>query len=133
MKITLHEIRGLNAGINAIMVKELPPETANKFSQLMVKFVLEMQAQERIRGKLAMKYAEKGEDGKPLFKRDKKGRPTNEYDVTKENRIKLGVEWDRMGQEEIEIPFEPLEATREVFGETITADMLYQLGKLVEE
>ena len=133
MKITLNEIRALNNGINAIMVRELPPETANKFSRLMVKFVTEIQAQERIRVKLAVKYAEKGEDGKPLLKRGKKGKPTNEYAVSKENRIKLGLEWDRIGQEEIDIPFEPLKATKEVFGETITADMLYQLGKLIEE
>ena len=133
MKITLNEIRALNTGINAIMVRELPPETANRFSRLMVKFVSEIQAQERIRVKLAVKYAKKDEDGKPLLKRGKKGKPTNEYDLTKENRIKLGVEWDKIGQEEIDIPFEPLKATKEVFGETITADMLYQLGKLVEE
>lgn len=131
MKITLNEIRGLNVGLNTIMMKELPPETANKFKRLMVRFISEMQSQERIRNKLAVKYAKKDKDGKPLFKKDKKGK--YEYDLTKDNRIRMGVEWDKIGQEEIEIPFEPLETTKKVFGETITADTLYQLGKLVEE
>ncbi len=131
MKVTLNEIRGLNVGINTIMMRELPPETANKFNRLMAKFVLEIQAQERMRNKLAVKYAKKDKDGKPLFKKDKKGK--YEYDLTKDNRIKLAVEWDKIGQEEIEIPFEPLKATKEVFGETITADILYQLGILIEK
>jgi len=131
MKITLNEVRGLNAGINAIMERELPPPTANKFNRLIGKFILELQAQERMRNKLAVKYAKKDKDGKPVLKKNKKGK--FDYDLTRDNLIKMGMEWDKIGQEEIEIPFEPLEATKEVFGETITADILYQLGQLVEK
>ena len=133
MKITLNELRGLNAGLNLIMARELPPETANWFKRLMIRFVEELKAIEKMRVKLAIKYAKKDDDGKPIMKRGKKGKPLNEYDLTKENFIKMGVEWDKINQEEIEFPFEPLEATKEVFGETITPDMLYQLGKLIEE
>ena len=131
MKITLNEIRGLNAGVNVIMERELPPPTANKFNRLIGKFILELQAQERMRNKLAVKYAKKDKDGKPVLKKNKKGK--FDYDLTRDNLIKMGMEWDKIGQEEIEIPFEPLEATKEVFGETITADILYQLGQLVEK
>ena len=131
MKITLNEIRGLNAGVNVIMERELPPPTANKFNRLIGKFILELQAQERMRNKLAVKYAKKDKDGKPVLKKNKKGK--FDYDLTRDNLIKMGMEWDKIGQEEIEIPFEPLKATKEVFGETITADILYQLGQLVEK
>jgi len=133
MKITLYEIRALNAGVNAIMTRELPPPTANLFNRLIVKFIEKMKASEKERVKLAIEYAKKDDDGKPIMKRGKKGKRTNEYDLTKENIIKMGVEWDKLCQEEIEFPFEPLKATKEVFGETITPDMFYQLGKLIEE
>jgi len=131
MKITLYEIMGLNAGVNAIMMRELPPETAMKFSKLITNFVKELQEIEKERNRLAVKYAKKDKDGKPLYKTDKKGKSA--YDLTKDNRIAMGVEWDKKNQEEIEIPFEPLKATKEIFGETITPDTLYQLGKLIEE
>ena len=131
MNITLNEIRGLNAGVNAIMTRELPPPTANLFSRLIVNFVKELQDIEKERNRLAVKYAKKDADGKPLFKKDKKN--NSAYDLTKDNRIAMGVEWDKLTQREIEIPFEPIKPTKEVFGETITADILYQLGKLIEE
>ncbi len=131
MKITLNEIMGLNAGVNAIMMRELPPPTASLFSRLIVNFVKELQEVEKERNRLAVKYAKKDKDGKPLYKTDKKGKSA--YDLTKDNRIAMGVQWDKLTQREIEIPFEPLKATKEVFGETITPDILYQLGRLIKE
>lgn len=134
MKVTLNEVRSLNAGINAIMERELPPPTANKFNKLIIKFIDKIKATENTRVKLALKYAKKDDEGKPLYKRNKKGkRLANEYDLSKENLIKMGVEWDKLNQEEIDFPFEPLPATKEVFGETITADILYKLGRLIEK
>ena len=131
MKVTLNELRSYNAGLNTIMARELPPETANWFKRLMKRFVSELQAHDRMRIKLIQKYAKKDEDGNPMMKRGKKGKRTNEYDLTKENLVKTGVEWDKITQREIDIPFEPLAVKR--LGETITADILYQLGKLIEE
>ena len=130
MKIKLQEIMGLNAGVNLIMMRELPPPTANLFNRLIVNFVKELQDIEKERNRLAVKHAKKDKDGKPLYKTDKKGK--SEYDLTKDERIAMGVEWDKLTQREIEIPFEPIKATKEVFGETITPDILYQLGKLIE-
>jgi len=131
MKVTLNEVRGLNTGINSIMMRELPPPTANLFNRLIFSFIKELQDIDKERNRLAVKYAKKDKDGKPLFKKNKKGK--YEYDLTKDNRISMGVEWDKINQKEIEIPFEPLKATKEVFGETITPNILYQLGKLIEE
>lgn len=131
MKITLNEIRGLNTGLNTIMARELPPLTALHFKRLMVRFVEEMKISEKTRVELAVKYGKKDDDGKPLFKKQGKKKKTKEYDLTQENFLKMGVEYDKINQKEFDIPFEPLKV--EKLGKTITPDIIYQLGKLVEE
>jgi len=132
MKITLNEIRGMQLGLNEVMSMELPVKTAYWFKRFMDVIVKEIKAHEKVRLQLAVKYAKKGKDGKPLFKKDKKGKQLNEYDVTKTNLLKFAKEYDELSQKEIEIPFKPIKLDQ--FGDTkIKPDLLYKLGKLVIE
>ena len=131
MKITLNEIRGMQIGLEEIMKEKLPRKTAYWFKRFMVRLVAEIKAHENVRLQLAIKYAKKDKDGKPIFKKDKKGKRLNEYDLSKPNFIKFVKEYDELSQKEFEIPFEPRKLDE--LGETITGDLLYKLGKLVEE
>ena len=131
MKITLNEIRGMQIGLEEIMKKELPRKTAYWFKRFMVRLVSEIKAHENVRLQLAIKYAKKDKDGKPIFKKDKDGKRSNEYDLSKPNFIKFVKDYDELSQKEFEIPFEPRKLDE--LGETITPDLLYKLGKLVEE
>ena len=130
MKITLNEVRGMQIGLEEIMKKELPRNTAYWFKRFMVRIVSEIKRHEDSRLKLVMKYAKKDKDGKPLFKKEK-GKQLNEYDVSPANFIKLAKEYDELSQKEFDIPFKPRKLDE--LGETITGDLLYKLGKLVEE
>ena len=131
MKITLNELKGMEIGLNTVMAMGLPPKTAYWFKRFMDRVVSEMKAFENKRKSLVVKYAKKDKDGKPLLKKVKKGEQA-EYDVSKENMIKLTVEFDALWNKEFDIPFNPIKL--EAFRDTrIKPDTLYQLGKLVEE
>ena len=131
MKITINEIKGMELGLNTVMGMGLPPKTSYWFKRLMCRVVSEMKAFEKKREALSVKYATKDKDGKPMLKKVKKGEQA-EYDVSKEDMVKLRKEFDELLQKEIEIPFQPIKI--EAFGNTYPKpDMLYQLGKLVEE
>jgi len=132
MKITLNELRGMQVGLEAVMSKELPVKVAYWFKRFMDVVVSKLKEYEKTRLALAVKYAKKDKDGKPVFKKDKKGKQLNEYDLTKENMIKFVKEFDELGQKEFNLPFKPIKI--EQFGDTkIKPDILYQLGKLIEE
>lgn len=132
MKITLNELKGMQEGIEEAMALKIPPKTAYWFKRFMVRIVSEFKAIEKVRLSLAVKYAKKDKKGKPIFKKDKKGKQLNEYDVTKDNLIKFSKEYDDLCQKEIDFPFNPIKL--EQFGDTkISGDLLYKLGKLVEE
>jgi len=136
MKISMNEIRKLNKGINMIMEERVPPETAQHIKRVVKTFMAKMDEFERLRIKLAREYAKKDEKGEPKTKFIKggKGEPDQrKYDMTKENRIKMALEWDKANEELIDFPFEPLDVTKEVFGESVTADLLYNLGILIKE
>jgi hypothetical protein len=132
MKITLNELKGMQIGLEEAMALKIPPKTAYWFKRFMVRVVSEFKAIEKVRLQLALKYAKKGKDGKPLFKKDKDGKTLNEYDLTKDNLIKFAKEFDELCQKEIDFPFEPRKL--EDFGDTkLSGDLLYKLGKLVQE
>lgn len=132
MKITLNELMGMKAGLEVVMSTELPAKTAYWFKRFMDTVISKIKECEKTRLTLAVKYAKKDKDGKPVFKKDKKGKPLNEYDVTKESMIKFAKEFDELGQKQFDLPFKPVKI--EMFGDTkIKPDILYQLGKLIEE
>ena len=132
MKITLTELRGLQAGLDTIMKTELPPKTAYRFKRLMDHAVSHMKNAEKVRLNLAVKYAKKDKKGKPIFKKDEKGKTLNEYDVNKDNLIKFAKEFDDLCMKEIDLPFKPIKLDE--LGDTkIKPDTLYQLGRLIEE
>jgi len=132
MKITLNEIRGMQIGLNEAMLLALPSKTAYWFKRFMDVIVREIKVHEKFRLSLAVEYAKKDKDGKPLFKKDKKGKQLNEYDLTQKNFIEFAKEYDKLSQQEIYVPFEPIKL--EQFGDTkITPDLLYKLGKLIKE
>ena len=132
MKITLNEIRGMQLGLEEVMSMALPAKTAYWFKRFMDRIISEMKAHEKTRLDLAVKYAKKDKDGKPMFKKDKKGKMLNEYDLTKANFMKFAKEYDELSQKEIDLPFTPIKL--EQFGDTkIKPDTLYKLGKLVVE
>jgi len=132
MKVTLNELRGMQAGLDTIMKTELPAKTAYWFKRFMDRVVMKMKNAEQVRLMLAVKYSKKDKQGKPIFKKDKKGKTINEYDVTTANLIKFGKEYNELCQKEIELPLKPIKL--EQLGDTkIMPDTLYQLGKLIEE
>ena len=131
MKITINEIKGMEIGLNTVMSMGLPPKTAYWFKRLMDKVVSEMNAFENKRKALVIKYAKKDKNGKPMLKKVKKDEPA-EYDVSKEDMVKVRAEFNELMQKEFDIPFEPIKL--EAFGDVrIKPDTLYQLGKLVKE
>ena len=131
MKITLNELKGMEMGLNTVMSMGLPAKTAYWFKRFMDRVVSEMNAFENKRKALVIKYAKKDKNGKPVLKKVKKGEPA-EYDVSKEDMVKVRAEFDEMFHKEFDIPFEPIKL--EQFGDTkIKPDTLYQLGKLVVE
>ena len=132
MKITLNEIRGMQAGLETVMDLELPPKTAYKFKRLMDKIVSELKVQEKEINALGVKYAKKDKDGKPILKKDKDGKELNQYDANKDDLMKYMKEFGKLTMKEIDLPVKPI--SLEEFGDTkVKPDTLYQLGKLIEE
>ena len=131
MKITINELKGMEMGLNTVMAMGLPAKTAYWFKRFMDRVVSEMKAFENKRKALVIKYAKKDKDGKPLLKKVKKGEQA-EYDVSKEDMVKVRAEFNELMQKEFDIPFEPIKL--EAFDDVkIKPDTLYQLGKLVQE
>ena len=131
MKITINEIKGMELGLNTVMGMGLPPKTSYWFKRLMEKIVSLLIEFEKKKQAIFIKYAKKDKDGKPILKKVKKGEQA-EYDVSKENMVKLRNEFDELINKEFEIPFTPIKL--EAFGDIkIRPDTLYKLGKLIEE
>ena len=134
MKISLNEVRGMQAGLDVILAKEIPIKPAYWLARFLDKIRSEMEAMEKARMKLVEKLAKKDKDGKPLFKKDKDGKQIepSQYDFTDENMAKFQAEFDELGKEEFEIDFKPIKLDQ--LGDiNLKPIVLVQLGKLIEE
>ena len=134
MKFTLNEVRGMTAGLDAILAKELPVKTSYWLARFLDKVSSEMKASETARIKLAEKLSKKDKDGKFLFKKDKDGKELEpqQYDFTKDNNEKFQTEFAELGKEEFEIDFKPI--TLEQLGDIkLKPIVLVQLGKIIVE
>lgn len=132
MKFTLNEVLGMQKGLDVILGKELPVKTAYWLARFLDKVNSEFKAMEIVRIKLAEKYATKDKDGNPIMKKDKNGRQTNQYDLTKANMEKFQTEFTELGKEEFEIDFKPIKL--EQLGDIkLKPIVLVQLGRVIEE
>jgi len=131
MKISLNEVRGMQAGLDVILAKELPIKPAYWLARFLDKIRSEMEAMEKARVKLVEKLAKKDKDGKPIMKKAKDGEP-QQYDLTDENMAKFQVEYNELGKEEFEIDFKPIKLV-DLGDITLKPIVLVQLGKLIEE
>ena len=134
MKFSLNEVRGMNAGLDVILEKELPIKTAYWLARFLDKIRSEITAMEKARIKLVEKLAIKDKDGKPLFKKGKDGKQIEppQYDLTDENMEKFQEEINELGKEEFEVDFKPIKL--EQLGDIkLKPIVLVQLGKLIEE
>jgi len=131
MKISLNEVRGMQAGLDVILAKEIPIKPAYWLARFLDKIRSEMEAMEKARIKLIEKLAKKDKDGKPLMKKAKDGEPQS-YDLTDENMAKFQEEFAELGKEEFEIDFKPIKLDQ--LGDiSLKPIVLVQLGKLIEE
>ena len=134
MKISLNEVRGIQAGLDVILAKEIPIKPAYWLARFLDKIRSEMEAMEKARVKLVEKLAKKDKDGKPVFKKGKDGKQIepSQYDFTDENMAKFQAEFDELGKEEFEIDFKPIKLDQ--LGDiNLKPIVLVQLGKLIEE
>ena len=134
MKISLNEVRGMQAGLDVILAKEIPIKPAYWLARFLDKIRAEMEAMEKARMKLVEKLAKKDKDGKPvtLTEKDRDGNETTKYDFTKDNELKFQAEFDELGKEEFEVDFKPIKLDQ--LGDiNLKPIVLVQLGKLIEE
>ena len=134
MKISLNEVRGMQAGLDVILAKEIPIKPAYWLARFLDKIRSEMEAMEKARVKLVEKLCTLDKDNKPLFKKDKDGKQLDppQYDLTDENMAKFQAEFEELGKEEFEIDFKPIKL--EQLGDiSLKPIVLVQLGKLIEE
>ena len=134
MKFTLNEVRGMTAGLDVILGKELPVKTSYWFARFLDKVSSEMKASETARVKLVEKLSIKDKDGKPLFKKDKDGKDLNppEYDLTESGMKEFQEQFAELGKEEFKIDFKPIKV--EQLGDIkLKPIVLIQLGKIIEE
>ena len=131
MKISLNEVRGMQAGLEVILAKEIPVKPAYWLARFLGKIRSEMEAMEKARIKLIEKLARKDKKGKPMMKKAKDGEP-QQYDLTDENMAKFQAELAELGKEEFEIDFKPIKLDQ--LGDiSLKPIVLVQLGKLIEE
>jgi len=131
MKFNLNEVMGMQAGLDVILVKELPVKTAYWLARFLDKVKAEYKAMEKARIMLVEKLAKKDKKGKPLMKKAKDGEPQS-YDLTDENMVKFQAEYAELGKTEFEIDFKPIKLDQ--LGDIKLKPMvLIQLGKLVVE
>ena len=124
MKISLNEVRGMQAGLDVILAKEIPIKPAYWLARFLDKIRAEMEAMEKARMKLVEKLAKKDKDGKQI--------EPSQYDFTDENMAKFQAEFDELGKEEFEIDFKPIKLDQ--LGDiNLKPIVLVQLGKLIEE
>jgi len=134
MKITLNEIKTMQAGLDVILAKELPLKPAYWLARFLDKVGSEFKAMESARIKLVEKLAIKGEDGKPTFKKDKKGKliEPQQYDLTEASIEEFNKQLADLGNEEFEVNFKPIKLA-DLGDITLKPIVLVQLGKLIEE
>ena len=134
MKISLNEVKAMQAGLDVILAKELPIKPAYWLARFLDKVGSEFKAMESTRIKLVEKLAIKGKDGKPIFKKDKKGKliEPQQYDLTKASMEEFNKQFAELGKEEFEIDFKPIKLDQ--LGDiSLKPIVLVQLGKLIEE
>ena len=134
MKISLNEVRGMQAGLDVILAKEIPIKPAYWLARFLDKIRSEMEAMEKARIKLVEKLAKKDKDGKPAFKKGKDGKQLDppQYDLTDENMAKFNEEFNELGKEEFEIDFTAIKLS-DLGDISLKPIVLVQLGKLIVE
>lgn len=134
MKFRLKEINTIQAGLDAILVMDLPAKPAYRLARFLDRIRSAIGATEKTRVKLAEKYVKRDKDGKLMFKKDNKGKQIEpqEYDFTKENLVKFGKEYTKLSEQEFDIDFKPIKLAD--LGDIKLKPIVFiQLGKLIEE
>jgi len=132
MIFRLREITTMQAGLDVILMMELPAKPAYWLARFLDRVRAKIGETEKTRMKLLNKYAKKDKDGKPVFKKDNKGKNLPEVDFTKENLIKFGKEYTELSEAEFEIDFKPIKLAD--LGDIKLKPIVFiQLGKLIEE
>ena len=134
MKFRLNEKRTMQAGLDVILMTELPDKTAYRLAKFFNRVRSAIGATEKTRVKLAEKYVKKDKDGKLMLKKDNKGKPIEpaEYDFTKENLVKFGKEYTKLSEQEFDIDFKPIKLA-DLGNIKLKPIVFIQLGKLIEE
>ena len=134
MKFRLREIRTMQAGLDAILVMDIPVKPAYWLARFLDRVRSAIGATEKTRVKLAEKYVKKDKNGKLMLKKDNKGKQIEpaEYDFTKENLIKFGKEYTELSEQEFDIDFKPIKLA-DLGNIKLKPIVFIQLGKLIEE
>ncbi len=134
MKFTLNEVMAMTEGLNVMLAKELPVKTAYWLARFLDKVGAEQRAMEKARIKLIEKLCTLDKNNKPLFKKDKDGKPLDpqQYDLTDENMKKFQAEFAELGKVEFEIDFKPIKLDQ-LGNISLKPIVLVQLGKLIVE
>jgi hypothetical protein len=130
MKIKVNEIKSIGEGLNEILEIALPIKTAYWLARLVNKLDSELKAFERVRMNLVTQHAKKDKEGKPLFKKDKDGKDTNEVVVV--DMEKFQKEFIELAEEDLDIDFKPIKLA-DLGDIKIKPIILAKLGKIIEE
>ena len=129
MKIKAGEVKIINEGLRGILDIELPVKPAYWLARILTKMNQEAEPFEKARVNLVMKHAKKGKDGKPMFIKDKDGKPTNDIDVA--DIGEFNKEFSVLAEEEFDIDIKPIKL--EDLGDIkIKPVILAKLEKIIE-
>ena len=132
MKFTLNEVMTMQKGLDVLLAKELPVKTAYWLARFLDKVGVEFKAMESARVKLVERYATKDKNGQLVMKKDKDGKPLNEYELDKASMEKFQKEFAELGKVEFDIDFKAIKL--EQLGDIkLKPIVLIQLGKIIEE
>lgn len=130
MKVKVRELRNMSAGINEKITEKLPAKTAYRLFRFLNKLTSEINAFEKARVNLAIRYAKKDKNGKPLMEKDKDGKDINKYDIL--DKIAFEKEYMELTNEEIEIDWEPIKLA-DLGDVKLSILDLIKLGKIIKE
>lgn len=128
MKIKIKEIGLISQGINEL--PELPVKTSYWFKRFADRLTSQMKAFDWVRKNLIKDHTKKDEKGNLLFKKDKDGKDTSEYDIINLDAYQKAFEKEI--EEEFEVDFFPIK--EEQFGiAEIRPTTLIKLGQIIEK
>ena len=129
MKIKAGELRNMHEGLGEILRIELPVKPSYWLARIATKIDSETLAFEKARMGLVRKHAKKNLKSELIFKKDKNGKPMNEYDIP--NLEKFQKEYDELSIQEIEINIDPIKL--DALGDIkIKPVILAKLEKIIE-